>query len=69
MNDIANKYSRLKKEDLYYLCLVIIGLNNSQISSLLGVTYTAVRKRKNKICKLLGLDIKENLYNHLLNLI
>jgi len=69
MNYIVNKYPKLKKADLYYLCLVIIGLNNSQISSLFGVTHTAARKRKNKICKLLGLNINENLHNYLLRLL
>ena len=66
INDMANKYPKLKKEDLYYLCLVIMGLNNNQIASLFGVTYQASKKRKNKICVILGLDSKENLYNHLL---
>ena len=69
INDMAKKYPKLKKEDLYYLCLVIIGLNNHQISSLYGVTYHASNKRKHKICVILGLDSKENLYNHLLHLI
>ncbi|MBQ3595987.1 MAG: hypothetical protein II981_11345, partial [Bacteroidales bacterium] len=69
INDMAKKYQKLKKEDLYYLCLVIMGLNNNQIASLFGVTYQASKKRKNKICVILGLDSKENLYNHLLYLI
>ena len=69
INDMAKKYPKLKKEDLYYLCLVIMGLNNNQIASLFGVTYQASKKRKNKICVILGLDSKENLYNHLLHLI
>ena len=69
INDMANKYQKLKKEDLYYLCLVIMGLNNNQIASLFGVTYQASKKRKNKICVILDLDSKENLYNYLLNLI
>ena len=69
INDMAKKYQKLKKEDLYYLCLVVMGLNNNQIASLFGVTYQASKKRKNKICVILGLDSKENLYNHLLYLI
>ena len=69
INDMAKKYQKLKKEDLYYLCLVIMGLNNNQISSLFGVTYDTIQKRKNKICVILGLDPKENLYNYILRLI
>ena len=69
INDMANKYPKLKKEDLYYLCLVIMGLDNYQIASLFGVTYHASKKRKNKICVILGLDSKTNLHNYLLQLI
>ena len=69
INDMAKKYPKLKKEDLYYLCLFIMGLNNNQIASLYGVTYQASKKRKNKICVILGLDSKTNLYNYLLHLV
>ena len=54
---------------MYYLSLLITGLNNKQISSLFGVTYAAIRKRKYKICTILGLDIKDNLYKYLLDFI
>ena len=69
ISDIANKYPKLKKDDMYYLSLLITGLNNKQISSLFGVTYAAIRKRKYKICTILGLDIKDNLYKYLLDFI
>ncbi len=69
INDIAKKYPKLKKEDLYYLCLVIMGLNNNQIASLFGVTYDTAKKRENKVCVILGLDSKENLYNCLSSLL
>ena len=69
INDMANKYPKLKKDDLYYLCLVVIGLDNYQISSLFGVTHDAINKRKNKICTILGIDTKNSLNNYLLDLI
>ena len=69
ISDIANKYPKLKKDDMYYLSLLITGLNNKQISSLFGVTYAAIRKRKYKICTILGLDIKDNLYKYLLDFV
>ena len=50
ISGISNKYPKLKNEDLYYMCLVILNLNDRQISSLFGVTYTAITKRRNKIC-------------------
>ena len=69
INDMANKYPKLKKEDMYYLCLVIMGLDNNQISSLFGVTYDAINKRKNRICTILGIVHKNSLNNYLLNII
>ena len=69
INDLANKYPKLKKEDLYYLCLVIMGLDNGQIASLFGVTYDTAKKREKKICIILGLNSKEKLYNYLLQYI
>ena len=65
INNIASTHTKLKKEDLYYLCLTIIGLNDKQISSLFGVTYTAINKRRNKISNILGVDIKEYMYKYI----
>ena len=42
------KYN-LKNNDLYYLCLRYLNINDKQISSLLGLTYSAVRKKRNKM--------------------
>ena len=69
INDISDKYLQLKNEDLYYLCLVILNLNDRQISSLFGVTYTAITKRRNKICRILGLDTRDKLQKSLLQYI
>ena len=69
INDMAKKYPKLKKEDLYYLCLVIMGLDNNQIASLFGVTYDTAKKREKKICVIFDLDPKENLSNYLLHLV
>ncbi|MBO7218108.1 MAG: response regulator, partial [Clostridia bacterium] len=46
------KLEELKKEDLYYLCLAIINLNDKQISSLFGVSYNSIKIRKRKICSI-----------------
>lgn len=58
-NDMANKYPKLKKEDLYYLCLVIINLNDKQISSLFGVSYNSIKIRKRKICSIFDIRTDE----------
>lgn len=57
--ELAEQYKRLKKEDLYYLCLVIIELSDKQISSLFGVAYNSIRVRRNKICEILGISDKK----------
>ena len=61
--NISSRYPSLKKEDLYYLCLNIINLNDKQIAALFGVTYQAIRTRRKKICVHLGINMKENLHN------
>ncbi|MBR5603468.1 MAG: hypothetical protein IKW51_04570, partial [Bacteroidales bacterium] len=66
-NGIACKYSKLKKEDLYYLSLAIIDLKDKQISSLLGVTYNSIRIRKKNVCSILGIKNNE-LHSFLMNI-
>ena len=66
-NGIACKYSKLKKEDLYYLCLALIGLKDKQISSLLGVTYNSIRIRKKNLCSILGIK-NDELQSFLMNI-
>ncbi|MBR6775251.1 MAG: hypothetical protein IKM23_06015, partial [Bacteroidales bacterium] len=65
-NGIVGKYSKLKKEDLYYLSLAIIGLKDKQISSLLGVTYNSIRIRKKNLCSILGIK-NDELQSFLMN--
>ncbi len=45
---ITPRYN-LKNNDLYYLCLRYLNINDKQISSLLGLTYSAIRKKRKKI--------------------
>ena len=58
-NEIAVKHSQLKTYDLYYICLVILGLNDIQISSLFSMTYNAIKKRRKKICSVLMIEENE----------
>ena len=57
--DLSGRYPKLKKDDLYYLCLVIVNLNDKQISSLFGVTYNTIKIRKRKICSLFNISTEE----------
>lgn len=63
LNNISNRHPSLKNEDLYYLCLTIVNLNDKQIAALFGVSYQAIRIRRKKIYVYLGIDEKENLHN------
>ncbi|MBQ8223295.1 MAG: tetratricopeptide repeat protein [Bacteroidales bacterium] len=65
IDDISNQYQKLKNDDLYYLCLIILGLNDKQISSLFGVTYNTIKIRKRKICSILGIN-NDDLYSFLM---
>ena len=69
LKNTSDKYPTLKKEDFYYLCLVIINLNDKQIASLFGLSYEAIRKRKNKIASVLGVQNKDNFYNNIMELL
>lgn len=64
--DLSSRFTKLKKEDLYYLCLIIINLNDKQISSLFGVTYNSIKVRKRKICSIFNITT-EKLYSFLNN--
>ena len=65
IKNTSDKYPSFKKDDLYYLCLVAINLNDKQIAALFNVTYNAVRSRRKKICSYLDIDINENIYKKL----
>ena len=65
IKNISYKYPSFKKDDVYYLCLVAINLNDRQIAALFNVTYNAVRSRRKKICSYLNIDINENIYKKL----
>jgi hypothetical protein len=67
--NISNRYTCLKKEDLYYICLMILNLNDKQISALFGLSYDAIRKRKNKIIAIFEVNSKEYLYKNIMELL
>ena len=69
LQNISNKYPSLKKDDLYYLCLVLINLNDKQIAALFGLTYDAIRKRRYKITSILGLNTRENIYKSFIEML
>lgn len=66
VDKISKEYPRLKKEDLCYLCLMLMNLNDKQTSLLFGVTYSTIRTRRSKICSILGVK-NELLYKYLVD--
>lgn len=66
---LSEKYPSFKKEDLYYLCLMILNLNDKQIAALFGLSYDAIRKRKNKIIAMFEVNSKEDLYKNIIKLL
>ena len=66
VDNISKEYPRLKKEDLCYICLMLIDINDKQISSLLGVTYSAIKTRRSKICNIIEVK-NELLYKYLVD--
>lgn len=66
VDKMSREYPRLKKEDLCYLCLLLINLNDKQISLLFGVTYSTIRSRRNKISNILKAK-NEFLYKYLID--
>ena len=66
-NEMTFKHSQLKTDDLYYICLVILGLNDSQISSLFALSYTAINKKKKRIRHLFGLNTNDILYTYIID--
>ena len=69
LQNISNKYPSLKKDDLYYLCLVLINLNDKQIAALFGLTYDAIRKRRYKITSILDINTRENIYKSIIGML
>ena len=59
INRISVEFPKLKKEDLFYLCLVLLNLNDKQIATLFGVTYNTIWGRRNKICSILSINNAE----------
>ena len=60
---ISSKYPRLKKEDLYCICLLTLNISEPTIAVLLGKTYNTIWSRINKIYSILGIKSSVNLHN------
>ena len=51
---MIEQYPRLKRNDVVYCCLYILGLSEIQAAALTGKTYQAVWKRSNKLHEIFG---------------
>ena len=63
---IKKEFPNLKKDDLYYLCFVLLKLNNHEISLLLGKNRKTFWERMKNIRERMNLKDDENIYDVLL---
>ena len=63
IHKMSNKYPRLKKEDLYCICLLLLNISEPSIAALLGKSYNTIWSRINKIRSILGVNSNVNLIN------
>ena len=60
---LSNKYPKLKKEDFYCICLLLLNISEPTIAALLGKSYNTIWSRINKIRSILGVNSNINLTN------
>ncbi len=65
---LCEKHTDLNENELRFVTYIYINLSNKEIASLLNISYSSVRKRKERFAKKLGLSTTTDLYNYLLNI-
>lgn len=64
---LREKHPDLTANEIRFLSLVYIGLNNKEISAMLNITTEYCKKKKQAISHKLGLESTQNLYAYLIN--
>ncbi|MBQ2853153.1 MAG: hypothetical protein IJE76_07175 [Bacteroidales bacterium] len=59
---LSNKYPKLKKEDLYCICLLLLDINGTTIAPLMNRSYNAIWNRITKIYSILGIKSEQELH-------
>lgn len=62
---LKEKHPDLTANEIRFISLVYIGLNNKEISSLLNITSEYCKKKKQKIAKKMGLEDTHSMYQYL----
>ena len=62
---LKEKHPDLTANEIRFLSLVYIGLNNKEISSLLNITSEYCKKKKQKIARKMGLEDTHSMYQYL----
>lgn len=65
---LCEKHIDLNENELRFVTYIYINLSNKEIASLLNISYSSLRKRKERFAKKLGLSTTTDLYNYLLNI-
>ena len=62
---LKEKHPNLPANEIRFISLVYIGLNNKEISSLLNITSEYCKKKKQKIARKMGLEDTHSMYQYL----
>lgn len=62
---LKEKHPNLTANEIRFISLVYIGLNNKEISSLLNITSEYCKKKKQKIARKMGLEDTHSMYQYL----
>lgn len=65
---LCEKHPDLNENELRFVTYIYINLSNKEVASLLNISYSSVRKRKERFSKKLGLSSTSDLYNYLLSI-
>lgn len=60
---LSNKYPKLKKDDLYCICLLLLNISEPTIAALLDKSYNTIWSRINKIRSIIKIKSNINLYD------
>ena len=64
---IKDKYPEIKKDDLYYICLVLLNIDDYTMQFLLAKSRRTVWNRLNNIRAKMGLEKGDDILMHLMN--
>lgn len=65
---LTDRHPNLTANEVRFVTYIYINLSNKEIASLLNISYSSVRKRKERFAQKIGLTSTSELYNYLLDI-